>query len=241
MARYHLIACHVLWRELCYYTSLSPHFYTFNFIKQGLHNTPELLKERLQEAVEAAPDDCEAVLLGYGLCSNGVAGLRAGAKRLVIPQAHDCITLFLGSKERYREYFDTHPGTYWYTPGWIECSVQPGKERHDILRRDYVEKYGEENADYLMEMEQNWMKEYNNAAYVDLGFSNTEAFKAYTKECARWLGWNCDDLKGDAGLIRDFVEGRWDPGRFIIVEPGQEIAASHDDNVVKAVTSSGSS
>jgi len=236
MAKYHIIACHVLWREVCYYASLAPHFYSFNFLKQGLHNTPEMLRVKIQEAVDAAPDDGDAILLGYGLCSNGVVGVRSREKRLVIPRAHDCITLFLGSKERYREYFDTHPGTYWYTPGWIECSVQPGQKRYDLLRGDYVEKYGEDNADYLMEMEQNWMKEYNNAAYVDLGFSNTEAFKAYTKECARWLGWKCDELKGDSGLIRDFVEGRWDSDRFIIVEPGQEIAPSHNEGVVKAVS-----
>jgi len=233
MARYHLIACHVLWRELCHYISLSPHSYTINFLKQGLHNTPELLRERLQKAVDEAPDESDAILLGYGLCSNGAAGVRARGKPLVLPKAHDCITLFLGSKERYRDYFDTHPGTYWYTPGWIECSVQPGKDRYDLLRRDYAGKYGEENADYLMEMEQGWMKEYNNAAYVDLGFSDTTRFKDYTRECARWLGWRCDELTGDPGLLKDFVGGRWDADRFIIVEPGEEIAPSFDAGVVK--------
>ena len=166
MARYHLIACHVLWRELCHYASRSPHVFSFNFVKQGLHNTPDLLREKLQQAVDEAPDECDAILLGYGLCSNGVAGVKARAKRMVIPRAHDCITLFLGSKERYRDYFDAHPGTYWYTPGWVECSIQPGKERHETLRRDYAGKYGEENADYLMELEQGWMKEYNNAAQL---------------------------------------------------------------------------
>ena len=39
---------------------------------------------------------------------------------LVIPRAHDCIALFMGSRQRYREYFDAHPGTYYRTSGWIE-------------------------------------------------------------------------------------------------------------------------
>jgi len=234
MARYHVIACHVLWRELCHFASLSPHVFTFNFVKQGLHNTPELLKVQLQKAVDEAPEECEAVLMGYGLCSNGAAGVVARTKPLVIPRAHDCITFFLGSKERYREYFDAHPGTYWYTPGWIECSLQPGLERYNFLRRDYVEKYGEDNADYLMEMEQGWMKEYSNAAYIDLGFSDTVRFKEYTRECAQWLGWKTDELQGDSGMIQAFVGGQWDPERFLIVEPGQTIVASHDEAVVKA-------
>ena len=234
MARYHVIACHVLWRELCHFASLSPHVFTFNFVKQGLHNTPELLKVQLQTAVDEAPEECDAVLLGYGLCSNGAAGVVARSKPLVIPRAHDCITFFLGSKERYREYFDAHPGTYWYTPGWIECSLQPGLERYNFLRRDYVEKYGEDNADYLMEMEQGWMKEYSNAAYIDLGFSDTVRFKEYTRECAQWLGWKTDELQGDSRMIQAFVGGEWDSDRFLIVEPGQTIVASHDAMVIKA-------
>jgi hypothetical protein len=233
MARYHVIACHVLWRELCHFASLSPHVFTFNFVKQGLHNTPELLKVQLQTAVDEAPEECDAVLLGYGLCSNGAAGVVARSKPLVIPRAHDCITFFLGSKERYREYFDAHPGTYWYTPGWIECSLQPGLERYNFLRRDYVEKYGEDNADYLMEMEQGWMKEYSNAAYIDLGFSDTVRFKEYTRECAQWLGWKTDELQGDSRMIQAFVGGEWDSDRFLIVEPGQTIVASHDAMVIK--------
>lgn len=234
MARYHIIACHVLWRELCHFASLSPHCFTFNFVKQGLHNTPELLKVQIQKAVDEAPEECEAILLGYGLCSNGAAGVVTRTKPLVIPRAHDCITFFLGSKERYREYFDAHPGTYWYSPGWIECSLQPGRDRYDYLRRDYAEKYGEENADYLMEMEQGWMKEYNNAAYIDLGVGDTIRFKDYTRECAEWLGWKYDELDGDSSLIQAFVAGGWDPDRFLVVEPGQTIVASHDAAVVKA-------
>lgn len=238
MARYHLIACQVLWRELCYHSSLASNFYTFDFLEQGLHNTPELLRERLQKAVdEWNGQACDAVLLGYGLCSNGLAGIRAGKHRLVVPRAHDCITFFLGSKERYREYFDSHPGTYWYTPGWIECSVQPGKERYDLLMRQYLEKYGEDNAQYLMEMEQGWLREYNNAAYVDLGFGDNARHKEYTRECATWLGWKSDELSGDARLVVDFLAGHWDSERFLVVEPGQEIAASHDAGVIKAVPS----
>lgn len=237
MTRYHLIACQVLWRELCYYASLSEGFFTFRFLEQGLHNTPEQLKERLQAAVdEADASACDAVLLGYGLCSNGLAGISAGKHRLVVPKAHDCITFFLGSKERYRDYFDAHPGTYWYTPGWIECSLQPGKDRYDLLLRQYVEKYGEENGQYLMEMEQGWLKEYSNAAYVDLGVGDARRHKDYTRECAQWLGWRNDELQGDPRLVVDFLGGRWDPERFLVVEPGQKIMPSHDDQVLKGVS-----
>jgi len=229
---YHVIACHVLWRELCYFASLSPRTHQFTFLKQGLHTTPELLRQELQAAVDRADERAEAILIGYGLCSNGLVGIRARTKKLVVMRGHDCITFLLGSKERYREYFDTHPGTYWYSPGWIETSIQPGKERYERVLKHYVETYGEENAEYLMAASENWMQNYTNAAYVDLGVGESERYKAYTRACAEWLGWKCEFLEGDGRLMRDFLAGNWNDRDFLVVEPGHVIVASHDETTI---------
>jgi hypothetical protein len=153
---------------------------------------------------------------------------------LVAIRGHDCITCLLGSKERYQDWFDAHPGTYWYSPGWIETGSQPGKERYEQTYRSYVGRYGEDNAQYLMEMEQGWFRKYSNAAYTDLGLGNNEHYKAYTKECAEWLGWAYDELQGDPRLVKRFVEGEWNVGEFLIVEPGQKIVASHDGEIIRA-------
>jgi hypothetical protein len=45
-----------------------------------------------------------------------------------------------------------------------------------------VEKYGEDNARYLMEMEQSWFSNYRTAAYVDLDVGNARDYEAFTKE-----------------------------------------------------------
>lgn len=231
---YCVVACHVLWRELCYYASLSNRIFQFNFLKQGLHCTPDLLRTELQAAIDAADPEHTAILLGYGLCSNGLVGIQARTKPLVVMRGHDCITFLLGSKERYREYFDTHPGTYWYSPGWIDTSTQPSKERYEGVLRHYTETYGEENAQYLMEASENWITSYSNAAYVDLGFGDTEAYKAYTRDCAEWLKWKCEFIEGDPTMLRDFLEGNWDSERFLVVQPGETIVASHDEYVIAA-------
>jgi len=234
MARYKIIACHVLWRELCYYASLSKNVFDVCFLKQGLHCTPEVLRAELQGAIDETDGDYDAILIGYGLCSNGIAEIAARETPLVVMRGHDCITFLLGSKERYREYFDSHPGTYWYSPGWIDTDSQPGKERYERLFQSYVDKYGEDNGQYLMDLEQGWFKEYSNAAYVDLGFGDSKDYRSYTRECAEWLGWNCDELDGDPRLVQDFLEGRWDSDAFLVVEPGQSIAASNDEMIIKA-------
>ena len=192
MAHYKIIACHVLWRELCHFASLSPHTFDLQFLEQGLHCTPDTLRTELQAAVDASGEGFSALLIGYGLCSNGVVGIVARNTKLVVVRGHDCITHLLGSKERYREYFDAHPGTYWYSPGWIDGGAQPGKKRSDDLYKHYVAEYGEENAEYLMETEQGWLKEYSNAAYTDLKFCDNDSYRRFTKECAEWLGWSYD-------------------------------------------------
>ncbi len=230
--RLYVIACHVLWRELSYFASLSKHVYDFCYLPQGLHNTPDILRSELQKAIDEAPDECEAVLIGYGLCSNGIEGIVARDKPLVVVRGHDCITFLLGSKERYREYFDSHPGTYWYSPGWIDTNTQPGKDRYEMTLQHYIDTYGEENAQFLMEMEQAWMRNYSNAAYVDLGFGNTEAYRDYTKACAEYMQWQADILEGDSSLVVDFLEGRWDDDRFLVVQPRETIVPSHDETTV---------
>jgi hypothetical protein len=234
MAKFHIISCHVLWRELCYFASLSKNVFNFTFLPQGLHDTPDLLRKELQQSIDSVDEDYDAVLLGYGLCCNGVQEIKARDKKLVLMRGHDCITFLLGSKERYREYFDLHPGTYWYSPGWIDTNLMPSKERHNQTRQEYIEKFGEADAEYLLEMEHGWMKKYTTATYVDVGFGDGTEFKTYTRKCAEYLGWKYDEQAGDPRLLIDFIEGRWDPENFQVVEPGETIFASHDRLIVRA-------
>jgi len=221
-----------MWREICHFASTSCNVHNIKFLKRGLHSTPDLLRKELQEAIDEVDGQYNYILVGYGLCSNGVVGIRAQKSTLVFMRGHDCITFFLGSKEKYKEYFSKHPGTYWYTPGWIETSLQPGKERYEKTYQEYVDKYGEDNAQYLMEMEQGWFKEYNNAAYIDQCFMECSKYKEYTKECADWLGWNYDEITGSTQLIRDFLDGNWDEDRFLVVKPGEVVNASNDDKIL---------
>ena len=138
--KYYIISCHVLWREICHYVSISKNIYNVQFLKQGLHNTPDQLRKELQQAIDAVDGEYEAILIGYGLCSKGTEGISARKSKLVVMRGHDCITFFLGSKSRYKEYFNEHPGTYWYTPGWIDTKTQPGRERYESTLKMYIDK-----------------------------------------------------------------------------------------------------
>jgi hypothetical protein len=225
--RLQLIACKVVQREAYFCAARSKNVVDIVLMPQGLHDEPDRLRREVQAALARTQDiqgrPYDATLLGYGLCSNGVVGLGAEIP-VVIPRAHDCITLLLGSKDRYQEYFDSHRGVYWYSPGWIESGKQPGRRRYELLLQEYIRKYGEDNARYLMEVEQTWMKEYQWATYVDWRLMDSQDYRAFTLDCAQFLQWNYDECRGDAGLMQRFVDGVWGEEEFLIVRPGQRIA-----------------
>jgi hypothetical protein len=85
-----------------------------------------------------------------------------------------------------------------------------------------------------MEMEQDWFKKYSVAAYVDLAVGNADAYKTFTRQCADWLGWQYDEMKGDPSLFKRFVGGEWNVEDFLIVEPDHHIEATNDDNIVRS-------
>ena len=95
-----------------------------NFLDYGLHSIPSNLKIAVQECLDAI-EEPSLVVLGYGLCGNGLDGIQAGKHTLLIPRADDCIAIFLGSYAAYRREFDENPGTYYLTKGWIESGSDP--------------------------------------------------------------------------------------------------------------------
>jgi hypothetical protein len=244
-----VIACSVLMEEVeCFARGLA-HVARIEYLPQLLHNEPARLRRELQTAVETCEADAsvEVIVLAYGLCSRGVEGLRHKRCPLVIARAHDCVTLYLGSKERYAEYLEKHPGTYWYSPGWIREKASPGPERDAILREKYAAKFEPEDVEYLMEQERLWRANYSRAAYVGLGpEAGEQAQQAeYTRQCAACLGWNFEHVRGDASLMRDLFLGGgesgnggrgewWDAGRFLVVPPGHGIELVADESVMRA-------
>ncbi len=233
MPHYHVIACKVLWREICHFASLSDNSFTFSFLKQGLHDTPKKLNEALQfEITNSVPEEAEAVLIGYGLCSNGLAGIKAFNKPLVAVRAHDCITFLLGSKERYSKYFNNKSGTYWYSSGWIEGGMQPGRDRFLNEEKIFTEKYGEENAKYLLQMDKESLAKYDRATYIDFQFIKNDKYRAYTKECADFMQWEYDEVNGSGELISDWLNGKWDNNRFLCVKPNEVIVPSNNETII---------
>ncbi len=232
-----VITCAVLEDEIAHFAADLDHIIHVEIIEQGLHDEPDDLRAKLQSAVThiEQTSSAKAIALGYGLCSRGTEGITTQRCLLVIPRAHDCITILLGSKERYDDYVAKYPGTYWYSPGWNRHGSPPGKERHDHIYNEYFTKFGPDNAQYLMETVEHWYNTYNRATYVDLGVGVTENDLQYTRQCANWLKWQFDRQHGDPDLLKSLLNGNWDDERFLILQPGQTIRLTADNRIMEAI------
>ncbi len=239
--RLKLIACEILYREICASVARSPHQIDVEFLPKGLHDIAgKGMAERLQAAIDKVDSSVyEAVLLGYALCGNGVVGLTARSVPLVLPRGHDCITLFLGSRRRYQDYFDNNPGVYFKTTGWIERGKdleQLGPERFGVSMsyQQMVDRYGEDNARYLWEQLGGYTKNYRKLTYIEMGVEPDYSFERLTRDDAAARGLEFEKIRGDMRLIEGLVNGQWDPDEFLVVPPGARIVARYDEGIISA-------
>jgi hypothetical protein len=183
------------------------------FLEGQLHDTPDQLREALQERIDATPGS-RTILLAYGRCSNGTVGLKAGRHRLVLPAIDDCIAILLGSRARYLHEFSAHPGTYYYTRGWIE-DIQDSYQVYLKM----VPKYGEDKARMLARME---LENYTRVALIDTGSYPVEKYEPYVQTVAEFFELELHHVAGSLRLVEKLLNGPYDE-EFFVIEPGGEV------------------
>jgi hypothetical protein len=243
--RLKVVACEVVARELYWCAARAQQAVDITFMPQGLHANSDLCRGRLQEKIDAAgPDRYDAIILGYGLCNNSTVGVRAARIPMIIPRAHDCITLLLGSKERYAKLFARRPGTYWFSSGWLECRQKEGERIEPRLNSglgptyqggdfsELVAKYGEENAKYLVEFMSGWETNYSHGTLIEFDFDRRLGLRKRVREICKDRRWRFSTVKGSLALVRAALDAHWDDERFLTVGPGRAVRASYDAGVV---------
>jgi hypothetical protein len=207
-----VIACATVIEEMILHLPQGMDYQVLDF---GLHVNPEALRHALQEAIDVSTASADTILLGYGLCSQGVVGLRANDCTLVVPKVDDCIAIFLGSGEAYRAQSRAEPGTYYLTKGWIEAGDSPFDE-YDSL----VEQYGEQKARWLMGRV---LKNYTRLALINTGHYELERYRNYSRCTAKRFGLRYEEIPGSSALIKKMLHGRWDD-EFVVARPGETIS-----------------
>jgi hypothetical protein len=194
---------------------------SITFLDYGLHRVPSKLTWNLQDAIDEVQDP-SLIILGYGLCGNGLNGIRSGKHYLLVPRTDDCIAILLGSYSAYMRQFTSVPGTYYLTKGWLESGSNPLQEYHEILQ-----KYGEESAMWIMDQQ---YQHYERVVFVAHNLEDLEKYRPQALEvakfCERW-GMQYEEIQGSEEYVARLIEITQDSARydkdFVLVPPGGEL------------------
>ncbi|NJL95024.1 MAG: DUF1638 domain-containing protein [Anaerolineae bacterium] len=164
-------------------------------------------------------------------------GLRAHHTPLVVPRAHDCTTLYLGSRGRYQALFQTNPGTYWYSRDYSEHNplgdpLLPGAAARRY--REYAEKYGEDNAAYLLAVLGDSAAHYSRALVIDTGHPEGEAYAQAVQARAAARGWAFQREPGQPRLLEQLAAGTWPQADFLVVPAGYRIVHNDSELIIGA-------
>jgi len=205
------IVCDVIYDELK--NKIPGNWKVINFEKR-LHEHSDLLKEKLQDEINKS-QDYDIIVLGYGLCGNGIAGLISPKVPLVAPRADDCISLFLGSTEERKKQLKTEPGTYFLTRGYLG-------EAEDFIVSGFSEiknKYDKKTWQWIVKK---MLKNYKRIVFINTGNYDSSEWRKKAKREAVKLGLRFEEIKGRGKFLDKIINGNWDD-QFIIVRPGVKI------------------
>ena len=192
------------------------------WLDYGLHRVPKKIRLSVQGIIDQI-ETPSLILLGYGLCGNGITGIKSGKHTLLIPRMDDCITMMLGSHKAYRQEFDSHPGTYYLNKGWLESGSHPLKEYNDIK-----EKYSEEDANYIMDTQYQHYKRLVFVAHTEEDLLKYQPQAQEVAEyCKRW-GMTYTEILGSDSYVQQLAEVTISLEKadreFVIIPPGGEIS-----------------
>lgn len=243
--RIYILGCRVLTRELSALIADCRNDIDIAWLPQGMHDTPVILHDQLEKALEElyrhidkkmqkrVPD---YIVLGYGLCSKSIVGLTARSIPLVAPRTEDCIGLFLGSQQRYLDYFSRYQGTYWLNSRWVEDCPDIDDDFEERLREEYMEQYEDEDTvDYLMDMHKESLRNYRYVGYIGTETFDDAREKEQARKFASRSGLDFFEKKGDNRILKKMVNGDFDEENFLIVPPGFRIEYSNGPERIIAV------
>ena len=210
-----LIACNVFMREACACIADSSHVIDVEFTELGEHVHSATLRELIQAKIDAAEKEAkkyDAILILFGICGNAGIGLKARSIPLVMPRAHDCCTILLGSRGKYIEHFKDSPSTPFSSTGYMERGsyfLRTGEDGQNTVNYGdsyaaYVEQYGEESAKMIWDAMHpaHTAEGPQNAVFIEIPetahLGHAQEFKAKAEE----QGMQYVRLEGSLRLVR---------------------------------------
>lgn len=188
------------------------------FLPQELHRTPDQLKEELQKQIDLLDQqgDLDCIYLGYGLCGNGVAGVKSKKSKIVIPNSEDCIAVLLGLRHSSKCQIN-RTSSYFFSSGWIAFGSDGWKEYGRCL-----DIFDHETAFWCTK---EMIKHYEKFILINNGMESYHEDKAYVQMVSKFFSLHYEEVEGSVDWLASMFEDV-ELDSKIIVEPGISIQST---------------
>ena len=193
--------------------------FTVSYEEIDSHNEPVQLKQILQDRINEV-ENVDLIVLLYGICGNSTKGIKANKIPIMIPKVHDCATLLLGGKEEYLTHFGNRPSQGWNSIAYKKNDIHDVAIETHPKYLEFLEKYGEDNALYLMEM---MYPVSDNIVYISLGLKEDENY-------IQQLEPDTEIIKGDIRYILNVLNLK--SKEVLVLNPDEELVPVYDMDTV---------
>ena len=250
--RLKLIACEILFRELCAAVARSPNRVDLEFLPKGLHDIGQTgMTARLAEAL-AAVDESKYDAVAARLRPVQQRRGRPGRPRRS-PWSFPAATIASPSSSAARSATSTTsapirastsrpPAGSSAARAWSSIAAESIGQKAGMTQsyEELVAKYGEDNARFLREELANMTRHYSKLTFIEMGIEPDDRFE----RLSRRAGGRARLAVREGPRRHESARRRWSTGRgtrsgFCVVPPGQRIAASFDEGIIKAVRAVG--
>lgn len=175
------------------------------YLKRGMHENPGVLHGMLQQEI-ARHQDCDEILMTYGLCGLATDGLVSEGTRLILPRFHDCIHQLLEDQ--------VEKDSLYMTRCWTLDEKSILNQCESVLQQ-----YGEETGREILN---SIYGSYGKITVIDTGSYEPEPVMENAKKAAEMLNLSVKTCPSAVCIIRKLLQGEWDED-FIILQPGEPV------------------
>ncbi len=214
-----LLVCEMLKDEMNVMLQESGYPGEIVWMKKSLHEYPEKLRSALQEEIDKWQHKSH-IILGFGLCGNGLLELKSERAVLVIPAFDDCVRMLLAHEKGTP--IRCNARSFYYTEGWLDGTDELENESA-LISDKYQRIYGEKKGTKILKA---MMKNYEAITLIDTGFYDIPECAGRVRKNADLIGLKILQEPGTLRILGKLLAGEW-AEEFLLIPPGH--AVTQDD------------
>ena len=207
----YLIACEMLWDELHLAMERTGIEYPTIWLDKGLHDTPEKLRNALQDKMSQL-EEYNTILLAMALCGGALDGVSCAHATLAVPRFDDCIRMILSTEPGVRNAADAR--SLYYTRQWLDSAGHLTRQQEE-----YIQRYGEKKGRKIMKL---MLANYKSYRMVETGAYDLAEWEDRARADAAALGLEYTTQPGTVRVLEKLLRQEFDE-EFLVVGPGEAL------------------